>query len=165
MQLNPEEASTKILLVESDTVLELNSSNSLPVFLALEKTYRNGWAIRFWSHKPAFLFSSILHQLKELGVWNFTEPMSGCSLFLFHGDANPENKLAILERDFGQYLDDGGDLVFVDKYESHSEMIAAHVRNRFPVHLAPVVWENILALESDRIDSYLLHRTENLMSA
>lgn len=158
----------RFLLVSVDSLFSVQEVNKplLPAsdvftlaFYALEKAYRGGWTILFWTWRNKQHYASIINLLQEASLWDFCDPFTDEALLIRRPLVNESRiitKLTLLETRFGQVLDTkSADLIIIESDSDIALAVQSYVKDRAVVHMAPYAWLNMVAISPHRLDSYL----------
>lgn len=166
MPLEPRRA--KYLIVAVDALFgPLTNKQSLPPitdFLtltipALEKAYRGGWTIFFWTWRGKQHYTALVKLLQDLCLWDFCDPASDEALLIRRPkpqETPSVTKLTLLENRFGEVLDSySSDVVIIEVDPDIANSVRSYVGDRATVHMSPSVWLNMVAVSPERLDKYL----------
>lgn len=157
----------KFLLIGVDSLFAGSPADFIPGqsdllglnYPSLEKAYRNGWTLIYWSWRCPRQYTTIVEFLKHYKLWELTDPRMEDSLLLATKSQETKYKtyLSLLERHFGANLDNG--VVRLAILESDSliaKQLQSYVAHRAKVHESPRCWLNMVALSPELLDGYLL---------
>ena len=129
---------------------------------ALNKLLRCGWIAALWTTRPLNQTVQITTALRESGIWEkfqlLTEGKVLHALELPLGwDYSIETaKLTILEKAFGEDLDQSQTLVAIEQDPMEDLILREYTQGRVIVHKSPKVWEAIADTNSDEMLNELL---------
>lgn len=149
----------KQLIVEFDSLFDQNGEPLLMAVPALEKVYRAGWSVSYWTTVSRNQYVQLTEKLQQTPFWNYVDPENEDFLLIRcvpNGESPDKTKLSLLEQNFGKILDEGkGKIVFIEKDEKLAYKLKSYASHRISVHLAPRVWLNLIAIGSEMLDAYL----------
>lgn len=155
------------VLVDVDSMFEdpLSFRGSSPlgtVGSALDKLLRCGWLAVLWTTRPLNQTVQIVETLKDVGLWEKFQLLSEGKVLhtLDHPLAWDYSikslKLSLLEKAFGEDLDQGNDLVAIERDPLEAAILKEHAKGRVIVHRSPEVWADIITINPDEMLTELL---------
>jgi len=115
---------------------------------ALEKLFRQGWEITFYTTRSRQQYALILcqFQLYAPSIWALASPHP--LLIREKSLEDPEKiKLSLLETHFGKIIDNRGRLITIEPSQRWVTLIRNHTRGRVESYTAPAFWRNLLAVD------------------
>jgi hypothetical protein len=126
---------------------------------ALEKAYRAGWSISYWTAITRKRYGAVVKHLQDSQFWNYIDPESEDFLLMRYpslGEVAVTTKLTLLEQNFGHDLDSGKRrIVLVESDLDTARALKAYALHRISIHLSPRVWLNLTAVGPEMLDAYL----------
>lgn len=125
---------------------------------ALEKIYRDGWCILYWSARPRKQYTALLEILQASQYWEMADPtVPEPILMRYHPeDEEPETtKLTLLETNLGEKIDQGTKVAVIESEKRTIQVLSQYLRGRAWIHSAPKVWLNILAVDPMSLSQYM----------
>jgi len=124
---------------------------------ALEKLFRHGWQITFYTTRSRQQYALILcqFQLKAPALWALAGPQPLLIREPISGENQAKTKLTLLEQHFGEAIDERRRVVTVEENQRWATLIRNHTQGRVKSFTAPTFWRNFLALDKSSFPAQL----------
>jgi hypothetical protein len=147
----------KTLVVDVDSLFRNRTPYTLAQ-LAMERCYRLGCRILFWTSRPYTCYAALLDVLQNSLFWDYADPEADQPLLMRQHSPSEHprvTKLTLLERNLGHLLDSREPLSIVESDQQLAENLRRHIKDRATVHLSPNLWYTLSNFDSAQIEAFL----------